>query len=69
VIAERVETEEQLQFLRGLSCDEYQGYFMSKPLPAAEFEARMRAAPTPAALKMLGIEADAVAPRMAVMGG
>jgi len=32
-----VETEQQLIFLAGLECDEYQGYYFSKPLPAAEF--------------------------------
>ena len=31
VIAEGVETEEQLDFLRRLGCDQYQGYFCSKP--------------------------------------
>jgi diguanylate cyclase (GGDEF)-like protein/PAS domain S-box-containing protein len=36
-VAEGVETEQQLSFLAGLDCDEYQGYYFSKPLPAAEF--------------------------------
>ncbi len=34
VIAEGVENEEQLAFLHTRDCDQYQGYFFSRPLPA-----------------------------------
>ncbi|WP_439850668.1 putative bifunctional diguanylate cyclase/phosphodiesterase [Pseudomonas syringae] len=38
VIAEGVETPEQLAFLRESQCDQIQGYLISKPLPLAELE-------------------------------
>ncbi|OUM07509.1 two-component system response regulator [Pseudomonas syringae] len=38
VIAEGVETPEQLAFLRKNNCDQIQGYLISKPLPLAELE-------------------------------
>lgn len=38
VIAEGVETEQQLQFLKDCGCEELQGYYFSKPLPADELE-------------------------------
>jgi EAL domain-containing protein (putative c-di-GMP-specific phosphodiesterase class I) len=36
VIAEGLENEEQLDFLRQQGCDCYQGYYFSKPLPVKE---------------------------------
>lgn len=38
VVAEGVETEEQLRFLHLLRCDEIQGYLFSKPLPIDDFK-------------------------------
>jgi len=46
VVAEGVETAEQLGFLRELGCDQYQGFFCSPAVPAPAFEAlllKMRA--------------------------
>ena len=42
VVAEGVETEGQLAYLRGLACDEMQGFYFSRPVPAEEFEQMLR---------------------------
>lgn len=38
VIAEGVETKDQLDFLRSIDCDIAQGYYYSRPIPVEEFE-------------------------------
>lgn len=42
VVAEGVETKEQLEFLRGVNCDTAQGFYFSKPVPVDEFEALLQ---------------------------
>jgi diguanylate cyclase (GGDEF)-like protein/PAS domain S-box-containing protein len=51
-IAEGVETQAQLDFLRAHQCDEIQGYFYSRPVPADEF-ARLLAGEKEAAIPAL----------------
>jgi EAL domain-containing protein (putative c-di-GMP-specific phosphodiesterase class I) len=49
VVAEGVETNDQLRLLHALGTDEYQGYHHSRPVAAAEFEvvlAQLRGAGT-----------------------
>jgi len=41
-VAEGVETAEQCRFLRLNQCDGMQGYFFSRPVPAAALEAMLR---------------------------
>ena len=37
-IAEGVETDQQISYLRAYGCNNYQGYYFSRPLPADEFD-------------------------------
>jgi EAL domain-containing protein (putative c-di-GMP-specific phosphodiesterase class I) len=52
VVAEGVENQAQVRFLRERNCDEVQGYFFAKPLPAGEVPAfrQRRANPAVAAV-------------------
>lgn len=47
VIAERVETREQLEFLRDHGYDEAQGYYIARPMPADELASLFRSGPGP----------------------
>ena len=46
VVAEGVETEEQLEFLRAQKCDEMQGYLFSPAVPAAQFDELLESSKT-----------------------
>ena len=45
VIAEGVENEEQMSFLREHACDEVQGYYFSRPLSVENFSEKLRTQP------------------------
>ncbi|MGJ0333379.1 EAL domain-containing protein [Aliarcobacter cryaerophilus] len=38
IVAEGVETQEQVEYLKSISCNLYQGYYFSKPIKAKELE-------------------------------
>lgn len=42
ITAEGIETDAQLKALKGLSCEEGQGYFLGRPMPLAAFNARLK---------------------------
>lgn len=45
VVAEGVETQAQASYLRTLHCDQIQGYYFSRPLPAAEIWQLLQSSP------------------------
>lgn len=46
-IAEGVETQSQFEYLRGIGCDSIQGYYFSKPITVASFNALLDTEETP----------------------
>ena len=54
VLAEGVEDDGQLAFLRERGCDAYQGYLCSRPLPAEDFAALLGAQPAASAARGVG---------------
>jgi EAL domain-containing protein (putative c-di-GMP-specific phosphodiesterase class I) len=42
VIAEGVDTDKQMAFLKSIHCDEVQGYLYSEPMPAHELKTKLR---------------------------
>jgi diguanylate cyclase (GGDEF)-like protein len=48
VVAQGVETKEQAEYLRQNACDEFQGFYFNKPLPATEMTELLRMQPAAA---------------------
>ncbi len=64
VLAEGVETEGQLGFLRARGCDTYQGYLCSRPLEAADFAELLRSqGPAKAPMSEPQLEPESISPR------
>ena len=49
VVAEGLETQEQLTFLQAHQCDEAQGYYFSRPVPPEQFAVLLKTGITKAA--------------------
>jgi PAS domain S-box-containing protein len=64
VVAEGVEDEQQLAYLRDRGCDQYQGFLYAKPQPKEDFAQTLRAA-----RGMAQVDADGVASTVTVFGG
>ncbi|MGN0715302.1 MAG: EAL domain-containing protein [Anaerovoracaceae bacterium] len=45
VVAEGIETREQMECLESVGCDYAQGYFLAKPMPTADFEKLLKRQP------------------------
>lgn len=41
-VAEGIETQQQMEYIRTVNCDTIQGYYFSRPLPVEEFEVWLR---------------------------
>jgi diguanylate cyclase (GGDEF)-like protein/PAS domain S-box-containing protein len=65
VVAEGVETEDQLHFLRLLRCDALQGYLFCRPLPVDAFENLLLEGRTLGTMKPVNIQNPASAPAKA----
>ena len=50
VVAEGVETQEQLDFLRNIGCDGIQGYIFSPPIPTSKLEELLKQAASASSL-------------------
>lgn len=53
VVAEGIETEDQMKRLQALGCDYAQGYFFARPMPVMEFEGLLEASCEPDELTLL----------------
>ena len=59
VIAEGVETQEDLEFLKSRDCDEYQGFFCSRPVPIDELKDLLAKSPTSSSQPAVASVSDA----------
>ncbi|MGA2709364.1 MAG: EAL domain-containing protein [Steroidobacteraceae bacterium] len=65
VVAEGVESTEQLEFLKSLGCDQYQGFHFSPALPASQFAALVRSE-NDAGMELSESDADRTHSKLAV---
>ncbi len=65
VVAEGVESAEQLEFLKTLGCDQYQGFHFSPAVPASQFEELVRSK-QPSAPEFSEAEAERTQSKLAV---
>lgn len=69
VVAEGVETKEQVEFLRSLGCDMVQGYFFARPIARGDFEKLLNKAESTAPVKQTLPETITLDSLNAVLGG